>query len=442
MMRFAPAACAAMLLSASAIRADDWPQWMGPTRDGIWTETGILDKFPEGGPKKLWTMPVGGGYSGPAVVGGNVYLTDYQRTQGEPKNNPSERPALQGKERILCFDAKSGKETWKIEYDCPYSISYPVGPRCTPTISDGKLYSLGSMGDLYCTTLAGEVVWKKSLMTEYKIPAPLWGFCGHPLVYKNLLLCLVGGDGTTAVAFEKETGKEVWRALSSPEPGYCPPSIINAGGVDQLVLWHAKSMNGLDPLTGKKYWSVPLEPSYGMSIMMPRKHGDHLFAGGIGNKSALVKLSSDKPGAELVWSGKRTNSLYPVNATPIVDGDMIYGVDQPGQLRGVVFETGERKWATFEPVLGTEKDEDFRGGGSGTAFLVKNYKRYFLFGETGILTIAELSPTTYKALDKAKLVEPTGECFGRKVVWSCPAFADKCIFVRNDKELACFSLAK
>jgi len=441
-MRSFMAALTAVLLPTCAVLAEDWPQWMGPTRDGIWTETGILEKFPEGGPKKLWSVPVGGGYSGPAVVGGKVFLTDYQRTVGEFKNNPGERAILRGKERIFCVDAKTGVEQWKIEYDCPYSVSYPAGPRCTPTIADGKLYALGSMGDLYCTTLAGEVVWKKSLMAEYKIPVPMWGFCGHPLVYENLLLCLVGGDGTTAVAFEKNTGKEVWRALSSPEPGYCPPSIINAGGVDQLVIWHAKSMNGLDPLTGKRYWSVPLEPNYGMSIMMPRKHGDHLFAGGIGNKSALVKLTADKPGADLVWSGKRTNSLYPVNATPIVDGEMIYGVDQPGQLRGVVFETGERKWATFEPVLGMEKDEDFRGGSSGTAFLVKNDKRYFIFGETGELTIAKLSPTAYKPLVKAKLLEPTSECFGRKVVWSCPAFADKCIFVRNDKELACYSLAK
>ena len=441
-MRAMIAAVVTVLVSAWGLHADDWPQWMGPTRDGLWTETGILETFPKGGPKKLWSTAVGGGYSGPAVVGGKVFLTDFQRTVGEVKNNPGERISLKGKERILCFDAKTGTETWKIEYDCPYSVSYPAGPRCTPTIADGRLYALGSMGDLYCTTLAGEVVWKKSLMTEYKIPAPMWGFCGHPLVYKNLLLCLVGGDGSTAVAFDKNTGKEVWRALSSSEPGYCPPSLIRAGGVDQLVIWHAKSLNGLDPLTGNSYWSVPLEPSYGMSIMMPRKHGEHLFAGGIGTKSALVKLHADKPGADLIWTGKRTNSMYPVNMTPIVDGDMIYGVDQPGQLRGVVFETGERKWSTFAPVLGMDKDEDYRGGGWGTAFLVKNGKRYFLFGETGELTLAELSPEAYTPIAKAKLIEPTGECFGRKVVWSFPAFADRCIFVRNDKELACYSLAK
>ncbi|MGL6094764.1 MAG: PQQ-binding-like beta-propeller repeat protein, partial [Fimbriiglobus sp.] len=226
-----------------------------------------------------------------------------------------------------------------------------------------------------------------------------------------------------------------------PEPGYCAPTITRAGGVDQLLIWHSKAVVGLNPVTGEKYWSVPLAPNYGMAIMAPRRSGDLLFAGGIVGKAVAIKLAADKPDAEEVWRATGKDAVYPVNATPhIVDG-VLYGVDQPGMLRAVEVATGKRLWATFKPVFGEEKDDDFRGGGSGTAFLVRNGGRFFLFTETGHLVIAKLSPEKYEEIDRAKLVEPTGEAFGRKVVWSHPAFADRAVFVRNDKEIACFSLA-
>jgi hypothetical protein len=127
--------------------------------------------------------------------------------------------------------------------------------------------------------------------------------------------------------------------------------------------------------------------------------------------------------------------------TPFIADGVIYGVDQPGQLRAVKLETGERLWSTFKPVIGEEKEEGFQGAGSGTAFVVKNGDRYFIFNEKGELIIARLSPGGYEEVDKAKLLEPSQVVFSRPVVWSHPAFAHQCVFVRNDKELACFSLA-
>ena len=429
-------------LTAPAARADDWPQWGGPTRDGVWAETGLVEKFPAGGPPKVWSVPVGGGYSGPAVAGGKVFVTDYQRADGDAKNSPLSKAVSAGKERILALDAVTGKELWKVEYDCPYKVSYPAGPRCTPTVSGGKVYVLGTMGDLHCVTTDGQVVWKKDFKVDYKVETPLWGFSGHPLVYGDLVVCLVGGDGTTAVAFNKDTGAEVWRALSAPEPGYAAPSVIKHAGVDQLIVWTSKSVNALDPLTGKRDWTAPLAPSYGMSIMMPRLSGDILFAGGNGGQSAAFQLSSDKTSVSELWRGTKTTGVYPINMLPMADGDTLYAVDQPGQLRAVSLKTGARLWSTFRPVVGEDKDDDFRGAGSGTAFLARNAGRYFLFGETGRLTIAKLSPEKYEEIDAAQLLPPTGEAFGRKVVWSGPAFADRAIFVRNDREVARFSLAK
>jgi outer membrane protein assembly factor BamB len=425
------------VLLASAARGDDWPQWLGPRRDSVWRETGILDKFPEGGPKVLWRARVGYGYAGPAVAGGKVYVADYL-TDADVAGNPIARSKLDGTERVLCLDAASGKLLWKHEYPCRYEISYPAGPRCTPAVADGKVYTLGAEGNLFCLDAgSGAVRWSHDLKKEYRIKTPMWGFCGHPLVDGRKLVCLVGGEGSVAVAFDKDTGKELWRSLSAKEPGYCPPTPIEAGGKRQLLIFHPKALNSLDPETGEVYWSVPLEPLYGMSIAAPRKLGDYLFAGGIGTKAVLLKLAKDKPAAEEVWRGDSGTAVYCANCTPFLEDGTIYGADcQTGQFRAVKLDNGERLWETFAPTTGGKERASH-----GTAFVVKNGDRFFLFSETGALILARLSPKGYEEVSRCKLLEPTGRTFGRPVLWSHPAFAGKCIFARNDKELICASLA-
>jgi len=437
----------ALLLASAVARADDWPQWMGPNRDGVWAETGIVEKFPAGGPKVMWKAPVGGGYSGPAVANGKVYVTDKVNKPGanDPKDPFDVKTQVPTSERVLCFDAKTGKELWTHEYDVTYQISYPAGPRCTPTIHDGKVYTLGAMGHLLCLDAAkaqNKPYWQKHFPTDYGVKTPMWGFTGHPLIHKNLLICLVGGDGSTLVAFDKDSGQEVWKALSTTEPGYDSPVLIQAGGTTQLVVWTPKAVYGLNPESGAKFWEVPLEPKYGMSIMSPQKSGDYLFVGGIGGASVVLKLDASKPAVTEVWRGDgKTDGLYPVNMTPLIDNGVIYGADQPGVFRAVDLKTGKRLWATFKPVFGEEKEEDFAGGASGTVFLTKNGNRFFGFAETGDLIIIKLSAGGYDEVSRAKLLAPTGAAFGRKVVWSHPAYANKCAFARNDKELVCVSLA-
>jgi outer membrane protein assembly factor BamB len=436
---FSSGFAAAVLCSAAVTAsADDWPQWMGPHRDGTYSETGLIDAFPEEGAKILWRTPIAGGYSGPAVVGDRVFITDFERPESRLVNDPGSRTKIDGTERVLCLDATSGKVLWKHEYPCHYAISYAYGPRCTPTVAEGKVYALGAEGNLLCLDAeTGDVVWKRDLKTDYKCESPIWGFSGHPLVDGDKLFCLVGGRGSILVAFDKNTGRELWRAIEENAAGYCPPSIIEAAGVRQLILWTPQSIYSVNPETGKEYWSVPLQPQYEMSIMMPRKSGDFLFASGIGDAAAMLKLSKDKPGANVVWRGNSRTAVFCANSTPILADGMIYGCDcRAGSLRAVKLESGERVWETFAPTTGN------RRGGHGTAFLVKNGERYFLFSETGHLIIAELSPTGYKEISRAKVVEPTQECFGRDVIWSHPAFARKCAFVRNDKEIVCVSLAK
>jgi outer membrane protein assembly factor BamB len=411
---------------------------MGPSRDGSWREIGILEKFPDSGPTIKWRTKIGGGYAGPAVAGGRVYVMDYVRTAGDAKPDPNNRSAVEGTERVLCLSAADGQEIWKYEYDCPYKISYASGPRCTPTVDGSKVYTLGAEGKLLCLDAAkGKVIWSHDLKADYKAETPQWGFAGHPLVDGEKLICLVGGPGSVAVAFNKHTGKEIWKSISAKDQGYTAPTIIEAGGCRQLLIWHPEAICSLDPESGKEYWSVPLKPMYGMSIMAPRKFGDYLYAGGIGEVSMLLKLAKDKPAAELEWRGDNMSSVYSVCSTPLVDEDgTMYGVCQRGQLRAVEFSTGKRLWETLKPTTGE------RPLSSGTAFLVKNGDRHFIFSETGDLIIARLSPKEYTELSRTHLLDPTSDCFGRSVVWSHPAFADKCIFARNDKEIVCASLAK
>jgi len=432
--------------------AEDWPQWMGPNRDGVWREAGVVETIPSAGLPVKWRVPVKGGYSGPAVANGRVYLTDYDRPAGELVNAPNDRTVFAGRERILCLDAETGKLIWKHEYDCPYAISYASGPRCTPTVAEGKVYVLGAEGHLTCLdAVAGTVIWTKDFKKDYAAPTPIWGFCGHPLVVGRQLVCLVGGPGSVAVAFDKDTGVELWRALSASESGYCPPTMTESAGVRQLLIWDADNLNSLEPATGRLLWSQPLKPMYGMSIMAPQvadtQRGRVLFASGIGRVGALFALASDKPDAKLLWRGEPKTAVYCANSTPFISGEVLYGCDcDTGMLTAVDLATGNRLWETADATMGGT-----RRGKHGTAFLVRHEPagepsatrgRAWIFSETGDLILATLSPAGYVERGRMHLLDPTNECFGREVVWSHPAFAGRCIFARNDEELVCVPLGK
>jgi outer membrane protein assembly factor BamB len=417
---------------SQAVSAGDWPQWRGPERDGVWIDSGITDEIPKSGLPVKWRVPVGLGYAGPAVADGKVFVADYHKTFGEIKNSPGGTTELTGEERLRCFDVTNGKELWSVEYDQPYKLSYAAGPRCTPTVDGSRVYLLGAEGRLGCyQTSDGKEVWSKSLNEEYNTKSPFWGHSAHPLVHGDLLICVVGGKGSVAVAFNKTTGKEVWRALDAPEQGYCPPTIIKHAGVEQLLIWSPVSLNALNPNSGDLYWSLPLQPQYGMSVTMPIKEGNNLFASAIGAVGALIELDDSKPEAKIVWKGNTKSALYSCNSTPFMEDGMIYGCDiNTGALIGANLKDGKRLWSTTAPTNGNP-----RGDRHATAYLVKQGKHFWLFSETGDLILANLSRKGYEELGRFHVLEPTNEAFGRQVVWSHPAFGEHSLFARNDKEL-------
>jgi outer membrane protein assembly factor BamB len=439
--------CVLAVFPASASRADDWPEWLGAQRDGVWRETGLVDKFPKGGPRVLWRAPLGAGYSGPSVAGGRVYVMDRHRPLG-PDGKPARatRAGHPGDERVLCLDAATGSVVWQHVYDCPYTVSYPSGPRTTPLVRAGRVWTLGAMGDLLCLDSSnGKVIWSKNLAKEYKVDAPpVWGYAASPLLDGNLLYCLAGGENAAIVALDKDTGNEVWKALNTAEVGYSPPMIYEVGGHRQLIVWLSESLNALDPATGKVLWTVqypegraPQRPA--VNIIPVRRDGDRLFISTFYHGPMMVKLDADKPGASVLWKGKsndpeKPDGMHLLMAAPILKDGFVYGVSAMGEMRCQNADNGKQMWESLTAVGG-------KTGDCATAFIVPQGNRYVLFNDQGELILAEMSPAGYKEIDRARILDPVQAARGRHVVWSHPAFAQKCVFARNDKEMVCVSLA-
>jgi outer membrane protein assembly factor BamB len=426
---------ASLAVLAATARGDDWPQWLGPERDGVWRETGVIDKFPAAGPKVRWRVPIGPGYGGPAVAHGRVYVMDRMLAKGasNPKNL-MKTGNIPGTERILCLNASDGSIIWKHEYDCPYTISYPTGPRTTPTVQSNRVYTLGAQGNLLCLDAdTGKPEWSHDLKKEYGAKPPFWGFSSSLLLDGQRVISMVGGKGHAVVAFDKDSGKQLWQALDSPNAGYCPPMIYEFAGKRQLITWDPIAVSALDPETGHVNWSQPIATYSGMSISTPRKAGDSLFLTGYANIAILLHLQADK--ADVAWKASKKTGLYSVFSTPFVEDGYVYGAHTDGKLACIKLDTGERVWETMAPNNGKKAP-------SGDPFLIKNGGRFFIANEKGDLIIARLTPKAYEEISRAHVLAPTTFAFGdRDVVWSHPAFADRCAFMRNDKEIACVSLS-
>jgi outer membrane protein assembly factor BamB len=352
----------------------------------------------------------------------------------------ADRIADQNLERVLCFAADTGEEIWRHEYEAAYTISYPLGPRATPTVDASRVYSLGAVGHLFCFNAAtGEIVWQKHLPTDFDTDLPQWGIAGAPLVDGDQLIILAGGKpNALVVSLDKNTGEERWRALEGKEPGYCAPMMLEIGGRQQLIVWHPAAVSALDPAAGTVLWEVPFEVGAGMTISTPRKVENRLFVTSFYSGPLMIDLGRDGRSPDVLWRTARSsteirnNTLHAVMCTPIVTEDYVYGVGSYGEMRCLDAHTGEIVWETREPT------------GEGrwwNAFLVPHQDRVVICNEQGEIIFARLSPAGYEELSRAKLIEPTQPIGRRMTVWSHPAFAMRSIFARNDGELIRVNLA-
>ena len=423
-------------LLSPALLAEDWPEWRGKGRSGSWNETGILKKFPKEGLRILWRVPIGGGYSGPSVSNGRVFVSDFK------ENLP-----LQGIERLICLDEKTGKVLWSHSWKADYSqlmSSYATGPRATPTVDAGLVYVVGAMGVLKAlATDSGELVWEKNFEADFGTKIPTWGVTSSPLVEEDLLICIVGGSNNSeVVAFNKFNGKEIWRALSAePEMGYAQPLIFQSGGVHQLIIWTPKKLSALNPENGSVFWEESWESRMGLTVATPVRQDNHLFLSQFFGGSMMLKLDPVRPSARVVWKRKgkselpqETDGLHALITTPVLQGDLIIGVCSYGQLRALDVETGDRLWESLDMI-------EF--GRWAAAFFVRNGDRYFVNNDLGYLIIARFDKEGYHEIDRTHLIEPTTGGRGRRdrlVNWSHPAYANGHILARNDRNIIRASL--
>lgn len=407
---------------------EDWPQWRGPHRDGVWTETGLIDSFAEEVIPRKWSVPIGSGYSGPTVAEGRVLVMDRMTEPAEV-------------ERIVCVDAETGQERWVHVYACSYDgIGYTAGPRASVTVDQGLAFGLGASGIACCLELAdGQVRWQRDLREDFRIRMPNWGIAASPLVEDGRVFLPISGEGDACVvALDRLTGDTLWQALPD-EATYSSPILIDHGGQRVLVVWTGQRVVGLDPRDGTLLWEHPLPwIHWPIGIASPVLAGNHLLISEVHQGSLLLHLDPDRPRVTPVWHRSNRDqdepALHCLMSTPLVIDKHIFGADENGVLRCLDLATGDQLW---------EDDSAVPTIKWATIHLVRNRDRVWMFNDRGELIIAHLTPQGFRQLSRAKLIDPTTEQLRRRdgVTWAHPAFANRHVFVRNDRELVCADLS-
>jgi len=407
----------------------DWPQWRGAQRDGIWRETGTLEKFAGPTVPLRWTVPIGAGYGGPTVASGRVYVMDYLKESSS--------------ERVLCLDWRTGAKLWEVSYPCSYQgFTYEAGPRASVTIHEGRAYALGAAGNLHCLdAVSGRILWQRDLRSDYAIRMPNWGIAAHPIIEGELMITQIGGAGEACVvALDRRTGAERWKAFPD-EASYAPPIAIEQAGRRLIVMALGFRLVAFEPADGTLRWSHEQpKSSWPIAIPAPVVVGDLMFYSNAHAGSYLFRLARDRPAVDVVWErGRRPrteDTLHPVIPDPLVMNGLVIGVQTDGELRCLDLMTGKRQWETIEamPKAWHATMHLVRAGETGD--------RAWIFTEEGNLILARLTAEKYEELTRARLLQPTLEQGprGRAVTWAHPAFAYRHIFARSDRELVCADL--
>jgi outer membrane protein assembly factor BamB len=423
-------------LLPTTARGEDWPEYRGKGRQGIWHETGVIKRVPADGLPVVWRTPVKGGFSGPSVADGRVFITDF-----EQKEN------FQGTERLIALDEASGRILWTREWPADYAKTHVTympwgGSGATPTVDGDRVYYLGRTGHLVAVDVkTGMELWSKQYIDEYKIALDAWGAASVPIVEENLLIGLVGQQAGT-VAWDKFTGKEVWRAAPyKGMHGTAPPIVITAGGVRQVIVWNTEALVSLNAQTGAIYWQVPFVAYSGTNPAAPVYIAPYLLISNFTFGSMLMKLDEKTPTATEIWRGKGeneldTDGLHSLLSQPIIKDGHIYGICSYGQARCLRLSDGQRLWETQEI---TKERARFAN-----AHLVRNGDWFYITNDRGEFIIARLTPEGVQEISRTPLLKPTLQPYNRRqlgvISWAHPAYANKRMYMRNDEEIVCFSL--
>jgi outer membrane protein assembly factor BamB len=398
------AAC--LFISTRLALAGDWPQWRGPDRTGVSTETGLLKQWPQEGPKLLWKATgLGGGFSTPSIVAGRIYLMG---TKG-------------GNEYVFALDVKDGKEIWSSKVGPIASAGY-AGPRATPTTDGDYLYTLGSDSDLVCMEMAtGKVVWQKNLQKNFGGRRGKWAYAESPLIDGDVLICTPGGSEATLLALNKKTGAVIWKAAvpGGDAAAYSSVIVAEAGNVKQYVQFLSRGVVGVDAKTGKYLWRYNKTANGTANIPTPIFHDGFVFsASGYGTGGGLVKLTagSDSVSASEVYF---TRDMANHHGGVVRIGDHLYGTNE-GNLLCLDFKTGARKWQD-------------RSVGKGSVTYADGH--LYVRSERGPIALVEATPTGYK--EKGRFDQPNRS---KERAWPHPVVANGRLYLRDQDILLCYDV--
>jgi outer membrane protein assembly factor BamB len=406
--RIAWAVAAALAATVVTQAANDWPQYLGPSRNGIYAGPALADTWGANGPKVVWRKQVGQGFAGPAVVGNRVIL--FHRV---------------GNEEVLeSLDAATGNSMWRYAYPTRYrdDFGFDEGPRSVPVVADGVIYTFGAEGQLHAVDLAkGTRLWSEDTMKRFGVPKGFFGAAGSPLVEGGRVIANVGGDKAGIVAFEAKTGKVLWTATDD-DASYSSGVAATIGGRRLGVFLTRDSLVGLDPASGmvqfQRRWRARIAAS--VNAATPIIVGDEVFVSAqYGPGAGVLRVN----GSQLtdVWTSDDVLSNH--YATSVFYNGHLYGFHGRQEFgpsfRAVEFETGTVKWS----------QEQFRAG---SVLLAGD--RLLITREGGELVLASASPQAFKPIARAPILQG--------VVRPYPALADGLLYVRNENTLVCLDLRK
>jgi outer membrane protein assembly factor BamB len=403
MKRSLPALVLALVVAP--VFAADWPQFLGPSRNGHSTETGLARSFPKKGPPVVWEREVGEGYSGPVVAGGRLIL--FHRVGDE--------------DLVECLDAATGKPIWKFAYATEYSdrLGKGDGPRSTPLVAGKRVYTLAADGRLHCLDLEeGKKVWVRDLNTDYRVQQNYFGVGTSPIVEGDHVVVNVGGKGGI-VALNKDTGKEAWTATDDPA-SYSSPVAAPLGGKRRLVFLTRTGLVILDPATGKvshrKRWRARIDASVNAAV--PVVVGDELFISATYEVGGTV-LRVGKDDLESRWENDESLSAH--YSTSVHDAGHLYGFhgrqEEGTEFRCVEWKTGKVRWSK---------------GGFGCASIIRADGQLIVLSEDGELVLVEPTPEAYREKARAAVLDGP--------VRAHPALSGGRLYARDGKKLVCWSL--
>jgi outer membrane protein assembly factor BamB len=394
---------------APVAHTQDWPQFLGPTRNGKYAGNDLTTVFPKAGPQVVWKKAIGQGFSGPVVFEGKLVL--FHR--------------VGDKEAVECLDAVAGKEIWRFEYATHYrdDFGFDEGPRSTPVVAHGRVYTFGAEGMLHCLDFAtGKKLWAVDTHQQFDVRKGYFGAACSPLVEGRAVLLNIGGSKPSGlVAFDRETGKVMW-AVSRDEASYSSPVAATVGGLRTVFCFTRNGLIGADPSAGSLRFEFPWRARMQASVnaAAPLVVGDSVFiSASYQTGAALLQIAGSA--ISKVWSSDDVLSNH--YASSVVHNGYLYGFhgrqEHGPSLRCVELQTGKVMWSV----------DSF---GSGTVTLAGAH--LIVMKEGGELAIAAADPRVFRPVAKAQIIPSTVRAY--------PALAQGRLYVRNENSLVCISLKK